>query len=74
MSEIVIFGGIWQVIKDVTVAFLPLVLFFLFFQLVYLKLPWTEVINILKGTLLTFWVLYCSCRVCMSCSCRLVSC
>ncbi|HHT01432.1 MAG TPA: DUF1538 domain-containing protein [Firmicutes bacterium] len=54
MSEIVIFGGIWQVIKDVTVAFLPLVLFFLFFQLVYLKLPWAEVINILKGTLLTF--------------------
>ena len=55
MSEIVIFKGLWDTIIEVFIALLPLVAFFAYFQIVYLKLPKTEVANMVKGVILTFF-------------------
>ncbi len=52
--EIKIFSGFLGILYEVLLALIPLVLFFLFFQAVFLKLPWRRVINILKGVLLAF--------------------
>lgn len=54
MSQVVIFKGFMDVLGEVAIAILPLALFFLFFQLLYLKLPRIEVINIVKGVILAF--------------------
>lgn len=54
MSEIVIIDGIGHVMMEVAAALLPLMLFFLFFQVFYLKLPRKKFIDILKGVVLTF--------------------
>ncbi|UNC92298.1 DUF1538 domain-containing protein [Candidatus Contubernalis alkaliaceticus] len=54
MSEVIIFEGLWDTVKEVSIALLPLVLFFTFFQIVYLKLPRLEIMNMIKGVLLTF--------------------
>lgn len=55
MSEIKIFSGIDQVVIEVAFALVPLMLFFLFFQIFYLKLPKDRIIVILKGIVLTFF-------------------
>ena len=55
MSEVIIFDGFLNTVREVIIAFLPLVLFFVFFQLVYLKLPRAEVINMIKGVILSFF-------------------
>jgi len=54
MSEIHIFKGIGHVIFEVASALIPLMLFFLFFQIFYLKLPRKRITDILKGVVLTF--------------------
>lgn len=54
MSEIKIFTGIEHVVFEVSMALVPLILFFLFFQIFYLKLPRKKVIDIVKGVVLTF--------------------
>ncbi|ACB83939.1 DUF1538 domain-containing protein [Natranaerobius thermophilus] len=54
MSEVVIFEGLWNTIIEVFIALLPLIAFFAYFQLVYLKLPRVEVANMAKGVILTF--------------------
>lgn len=54
MSEIKIFTGIEHVVLEVSMALVPLILFFLFFQIFYLKLPRKKVIDIVKGVVLTF--------------------
>jgi hypothetical protein len=54
MSELVIIEGIGHVMMEVAAALLPLMLFFLFFQVFYLKLPRKKFIDILKGVVLTF--------------------
>ncbi|UMZ74057.1 DUF1538 domain-containing protein [Natranaerofaba carboxydovora] len=54
MNEVVIFEGFLDTILEVSIALAPLVLFFIFFQLVYLKLPRMEVLNMVKGVILTF--------------------
>ncbi len=54
MSGVTIFKGFTGVLGEVTIALLPLIIFFLFFQLVYLKLPRIEVINMVKGVILAF--------------------
>jgi hypothetical protein len=54
MSEIKIFTGIEHVVMEVAMALVPLILFFLFFQIFYLKLPRKKVIDIIKGVVLTF--------------------
>lgn len=52
--EIKIFEGFGTILYDVFLALIPLVLFFIFFQLVYLKLPMKRLINIAKGIGLAF--------------------
>ncbi|MDD5419922.1 MAG: DUF1538 domain-containing protein [Methanomicrobiaceae archaeon] len=47
--------GAYQVILDVLQVFLPLLIFFFAFQVLYLKLPIRYIANILKGVLLTFF-------------------
>jgi hypothetical protein len=54
MSDIIIIEGIGHVMMEVAAALLPLMLFFLFFQVFYLKLPRKKFIDILKGVVLTF--------------------
>lgn len=54
MSEIRIFTGIGHVVAEVAAALVPLMLFFLFFQIFYLKLPRKKITDILKGVVLTF--------------------
>ncbi|WP_255333236.1 DUF1538 domain-containing protein [Methanocalculus taiwanensis] len=53
MAELVIFNGIAAVIQDAIVALIPLSLFFILFQVTYLKLPLGHVINLFKGILFT---------------------
>lgn len=43
-----------HVVREVSQALAPLVLFFVFFQIVYLKLPGRYVKNMIKGLVLTF--------------------
>jgi hypothetical protein len=52
MNEFMIFDGLPDTLLSVVKAILPLVLLFLIFQLLMLKLPRRYVMNILKGTLL----------------------
>lgn len=52
--EIQIFYGFKDVLLEVALALLPLMLFFLFFQLWLLKLPWSRVKDIVIGLALTF--------------------
>ena len=50
----VVFEGFSHVLLEVTFALVPLVIFFLFFQLVYLKLPMKKLMNIGVGIIFTF--------------------
>ena len=52
MSEINILNGFQDTIWSVATAVVPLMVLFMVFQLLMLKLPRTYVLNILKGTLL----------------------
>jgi hypothetical protein len=52
MNEISVFHGLRDTVSSVVAAVLPLVILFLAFQVLLLKLPRTHVLNILKGTLL----------------------
>jgi len=52
MSEINIFQGFQDTVRGLVEAVLPLVALFLVFQALVLKLPRSQVLNILKGTLL----------------------
>lgn len=49
-----IFYGFGDVLLEVTMALVPLLLFFLFFQIFMLKLPWKKVQDIFIGVALTF--------------------
>ncbi|MFT4309616.1 MAG: DUF1538 domain-containing protein [Candidatus Woesearchaeota archaeon] len=46
--------GFEHALLEVSLALLPLVLFFIFFQIFYLKLPFQRIIIVAKGTLLAF--------------------
>lgn len=46
--------GLDRLVVDVSLALIPLVIFFLAFQFLYLKLPGSYVINLLKGVVFTF--------------------
>lgn len=52
--DIKIFYGFGDVLSEVTMALIPLALFFLFFQFFMLKLPWSKVKDIIIGVLLAF--------------------
>jgi hypothetical protein len=54
MSEIKIFYGFGDVLIEVSFALVPLLAFFLFFQLFMLKLPLKQVYNAMIGIVLTF--------------------
>jgi hypothetical protein len=54
MSELNLLKGLDHVVMEVTFALVPLILFFMFFQIFYLKLPRSKIIGILKGVVLTF--------------------
>jgi len=49
-----IFDGFGYILFEVAMALIPLLLFFLFFQVFMLKLPWKKVIDIFIGVGLTF--------------------
>ncbi|MDG6249996.1 DUF1538 domain-containing protein [Methanocalculus sp.] len=53
IAELVIFNGIAAVIQDAVIALIPLSIFFILFQVTYLKLPMGHVINLFKGIFLT---------------------
>lgn len=53
MSELIDFLYFRHVLSEVLLAIGPLVAFFIFFQLVYLRLPREYVINLFKGVLMT---------------------
>lgn len=53
MSELLDFLHFGHVSWEVVQAMIPLVAFFLFFQIVYLKLPMKYVVNMIKGLVLT---------------------
>lgn len=55
MSDIDLLTGLDHVVKEVSFALIPLLLFFLFFQIFFLKLPKKKIIDILKGVVLTFF-------------------
>lgn len=52
--NISVFNGIAGVIIEVVFALVPLVLFFLIAQVLFLRLPWKRVTNIVKGIFLAF--------------------
>lgn len=52
--DVRIFYGFGDVVTEVALALIPLVLFFLFFQLWMLKLPWKKVSDIIVGLVLAF--------------------
>lgn len=52
--DIKIFYGFSDILLEVSLALIPLILFFLFFQFFSLKLPWNRVKDILIGLFLTF--------------------
>ncbi len=54
LSELSVFNGITHVIVEVFFALVPLILFFLISQIVFLRLPWRKVYNIIKGVFLAF--------------------
>lgn len=53
--DVKIFQGFGDVLLEVTMALVPLILFFFFFQVFMLKLPWSRVKNLIMGVLLTFF-------------------
>lgn len=55
MSELNLFKGLGHVVVEVSFALAPLLLFFLFFQVFFLKLPRKKITDILKGVVLTFF-------------------
>ncbi len=54
MNEIIVFEGFGQVVLEVFEAFTPLLVIFVIFQLLFLKLPREKVTRILSGMLLAF--------------------
>lgn len=54
MNEIIVFYGFGHVALEVFEAFLPLLVIFIVFQLLYLKLPRETVTRILSGMLMAF--------------------
>lgn len=52
--DVKIFYGFDHFLTEVAMALIPLVIFFLFFQLFMLKLPWKRVKGIIMGILFTF--------------------
>lgn len=52
--DVKIFYGFGEVLFEVSMALIPLMLFFFFFQVFMLKLPWKKVKDILVGMVLTF--------------------
>ena len=52
--DVKIFYGFTDVLLEVSMALIPLLLFFLFFQVFMLKLPWKKVKDIIIGVILTF--------------------
>ncbi len=53
IADLVIFNGIAEVIQDAVIALIPLSIFFILFQVMYLKLPIGHVINLFKGIFFT---------------------
>jgi hypothetical protein len=53
IAELVIFKGIAAVMQDAIIALIPLSIFFILFQVMYLKLPMGHVINLFKGIFFT---------------------
>ncbi|MDO9540586.1 MAG: DUF1538 domain-containing protein [Methanocalculus sp.] len=53
IAEFALFSGIGDVIQDAFIALIPLSIFFILFQILYLKLPTGHVINLFKGILFT---------------------
>jgi len=49
------FNGIDKVLIDVAIALSPLIITFVIFQLIFLKMPKTNIINIIKGVILTYF-------------------
>ncbi len=49
-----VFSGFTSVIVEVIFALVPLVIFFLIVQVVFLRLPWKKVTDIIKGIVLAF--------------------
>ncbi len=54
MKEIQIFTGFGHVLEEVAIALIPLLIFFLFFQIFFLKLPKHKLKNVFVGMVLTF--------------------
>jgi len=54
LNNIKIFYGFSHVLTEVALALVPLIIFFLFFQIVYLKLPKEKIVKLLIGLVLTF--------------------
>lgn len=54
MTEIQVFAGFGETLLEVLYALIPLLIFFLFFQFFFLKLPRKKLINIFKGMVLAF--------------------
>ncbi len=54
MSEIILFRGLEAVVKEVLLAFAPLLALFFVFQALFLRLPRETVLNVVKGTVLAF--------------------
>ncbi len=52
--DVSVLNGITDVIIEVILALVPLVIFFLVAQVLFLKLPWKKVIDIIKGIILAF--------------------
>lgn len=52
--DVKIFYGFTDVLFEVSMALIPLLLFFLYFQIFMLKLPWKKVKDIIIGVILTF--------------------
>ena len=53
--KIQIFAGFFQTVAEVALALTPLLLFFILFQVFFLRLPREKFLNILKGALLAFF-------------------
>lgn len=54
MSNIIVFHGFSHVLAEVSLALVPLIILFAIFQIFFLKLPKNQIINIVKGLVLTF--------------------
>lgn len=54
ITDITLFEGFGDILLEVSMALVPLLLFFMFFQIFMLKLPWKKVKDIFIGVFLTF--------------------